>query len=136
MKSIRAEARRLGIPWVEVIAAYRMIRADAIASREYLNELRKHSWFLHTASTPYKWDFWRVGFKTVWGVRVDRQDYTAIRGWDTLAQEVAQRFPDYADPDRLFDFLLSPYDPIPPAEDLYWRALEMIVAHQPALETA
>lgn len=80
---------------------------------------------------PYAWGWWRVGFQHTYGARVERADFTAVPGYDGLAQEVAGRFPEYADDDgtaRLWAFLLSPYDPLPRREVLMRRAMDRLEA--------
>ena len=103
-----------------------------VAKRERPNEVRQVAWTLATASTPGSWPFWRHGFVSRWGRQVDRHDYTAIPAYDEIAQEIATEFPEYADgAQELFDFLLSPYDRLPVADQLYRRAMDHVETRKP-----
>jgi len=124
---LRSEAKRRGLRWSDVLDAYRDAKAAEIDKRRRPNEVRQTAWWLATASTPGSWPFWRHGFAKRWGARVDRGDYTAVPGYDEIAQAIATQFPEYAGDDgteRLFDFLLSPYDRIPGRPELLERALD------------
>lgn len=127
IETLRADAKRRGIRWSQVLAAYGEIKAGEIAAREHANELRRQAWTSYTATKPYAWEFWRIGFRTRFGRLVDAADYKAIPGYDVLHQEVAASFPEFADDtgcERLWAFLLSPYDPLPRRAELLERALE------------
>ena len=53
----------------------------------------------------------------MYGERVQRGDFTAVPGYDGIAQQIAGQFPEYADDggtERLWAFLMSPYEPLPP----------------------
>lgn len=129
MHPIRQEARRRGLDWEAVREAYCELREMETVKRERPNEVRQVAWTLATASTPGSWPFWRHGFVSRWGRRVDQHDYTVIPAYDEIAQEIATEFPEYAGPDgaqELFDFLLSPYDRLPTADQLYRRAMDHV----------
>ena len=52
---------------------------------------------------------------------------------------MATVFPEFAGDDgteRLWDFLLSPYDRYPPAEKLYQKALELALSEKKKAKTA
>lgn len=127
IESLRAEAKRRGLKWSHVLAAYREVKAGEIAAREHANEVRRQAWTSHTARTPWAWPWWRIGFRSRYGRLVDTADYKAIRGYDVLHAEVAATFPEFSDDDgceRLWSFLLSPYNPLPRREKLLERAIE------------
>jgi hypothetical protein len=65
-----------------------------------------------------------------YGRRVDRSDFTCVRGYDALAQEIGWLFPEYADAAKLWAFLLSPYDRLPDRGRLYRRAFEEVASEQ------
>jgi hypothetical protein len=125
----KQEARALGIAWSHVEACARELKRQAAAERQHANEVRQHAWYLHNVHTPGKWEFWRHGFVSQYGRRVDASDYTAVPGWDTLATAVALRFPEYAGvegTERLWLFLMSAYDALPSRDDLLCRAVELL----------
>lgn len=125
---IRQEAKRRGVPWAHVRAVYDEIKAGEWARRERPNDVRATAWACANAHAPGKWEFWRHGFRSQYGARVDRSDYTAIPRYDVLAQELAALFREYAPDDgceRLWEFLLSPYQRYPAAPGMYAEALEV-----------
>ena len=133
-QAIRREARQRGLNWSDVRDAAGELREMEVVKRERPNEIRAVAWMLATASTPGSWPFWRHGFVSRWGRRVDLHDYTAIPGYDEIGQAIATQFPEYAGPDgteQLFDFLLSPYDRLPTAEQLYRRAMDHLETQKP-----
>ena len=129
LTEIRQEARRRGLDWAAVEAAYREVKAMEREKREHPNEIRASAWMLYTASSPGCWDFWRHGFLARFGHRLARgADHTIIPGYDEIAQQIATMYPDFAGDDdtaRLWDFLLSPYDRLPSREEMYRKALEL-----------
>lgn len=131
---LRREARARGLRWGDVLEAYAEVKHLERVRREHANAVREHAWTLYTATTPYRWPFWRVGFQTFFGKRIARgADLTSIPGYDTLASEVALTFPEYAGPDgteRLWAFLLSPYDPLPSRESMIRAAMDRLEAHR------
>ena len=133
-RMIRDESRRRGLDWDVVWDVYCELRVMEIAKRERVNEVREAAWMMATASRPNAWPFWRHGFVSRWGRQVDLHDYTAIPGYDEIHQAIATQFPEYAGPDgteRLFDLLLSPYDRLPTADQLYRRAMDHLEARKP-----
>jgi hypothetical protein len=132
--SIRAEVRQRGLRFGDVLDAYRELKHAEQSKRERPNEVRRAAWFLATASSPGCWPFWRHGFTARWGHRIARgDDYTVVPGYDEIASAVATEFPEYADdagPERLWDFLFSPFEPLPSRECLLRRAMEVVEAEQ------
>lgn len=124
----RQEARERGIKWAVVLAIYTELKAEERGKRERPNEVRAAAWTMHTASVPGCWPFWRHGFLSRFGRRIAKgADHTVVAGYDEIAQQIGTWFPEYADDDgteRLWDFLLSPYDKMPPAEELYRKAID------------
>ena len=131
---VREEAQALGIDWGDVKAAYRWVLDAEREKRAHPNQVRQAAWMMATASTPGSWPFWRHGFLSRWGQRIARgADHTIVPGYDEISQEIASEFPEYAGDDgteRLWDFLLSPYDRLPSREDLYLAALDLVASHQ------
>jgi hypothetical protein len=130
---LKREARAQGIPWKTVQSAYGAVREREWEKRDRAREVRQAAWWLHTASTPGSWPFWRHGFTSRWGRRVDRSDFTVIRGYDEIAQEIAGQFPEWGGDDgteRLWAFLLSSYDRMPDRETMLEEALEWVVSVQ------
>ncbi len=131
---IRREATDRGLTWPAVQAAYCEIKEAEKARREQPNAVREAAWCMATASTPASWPFWRHGFSSRWGARVERHDYTAVPGYDEIGQQIATWFPEYATDDgteRLFDFLLSPYDKLPTREEIYQKAISRLEWQEP-----
>lgn len=130
MDIIRQEARERGLRWDAVREAAAEIRAAERAKRERANEVRETAWTMATAHTPGSWPFWRHGFYSRWGRRIARgSDYTIIPRYDEIAQEVAWYFGEYSGDDgteRLFDFLLSPYEKLPTREEIYRKAMNIV----------
>lgn len=123
---VRREAKRRNLRWADVEAAYHEVKAAEWEKRQRPNEVRETAWVCCTAHSPGCWPFWRHGFVSKFGRIMARgADLTSIPGYDTLAQEVSSYFPEYADPECLWDFLLSPYDRMPSKEELYRKALDL-----------
>lgn len=111
----------------QLLATYRQVKAEAQQARARDCEVRETAWYHWTANRPYAWEFWRIGFQTTLGKKVADKDLTAIPGYDEFAQEMGTIFPEYAgDAERLWDFLLSPYVPMPPKAELMRRAEERL----------
>jgi len=125
--TIRREARDRNLPWPAVQDAYRQIKEDEREKRERPNAIRERAWCM---AVPVGWHpFWSFGFQSQWGKKVAELDHTVIPGYDEIAQEIGWEFPEYANDtgtERLFDFLLSPYDRMPSAEEMYRRAMDRV----------
>ncbi len=125
----RREARQSGLDWQAVQAAYEQIKQTERQRRERPNEIRATAWTMATASTPGCWPFWRHGFASRWGTRIARgADFTVVPGYDEIGQQIGTAFAEYADDDgteRLFEFLLSPYDRLPTREEMYRQAVDL-----------
>lgn len=127
LETIRREAKAGGVPWSWVIEACRELREQARDAREHANEVRRHAWFLYNGSRPWAWPWWRIGFRSRFGKLVDDHDYKRVPGYDTLHQELCCRFPEFGDDggcERLWAFLMAPYDPVPRRAKLMAQALE------------
>lgn len=118
--SLRARTKR------QVMAdLYAQVREEEQAKRAHANEVRETAWHLYWSNRPYTWKWWRIGFQTQFGKRAGESDYTVIPRHDTLAQEMGSRFPEFAGDDgtaRLWDFLLSPYVPMPSRAEMMAEA--------------
>lgn len=129
LQHVRREAKRRDLPFSAVRDAYRQIKQTEREKRERPNEIRALAWMMAVASTPGSWPFWRHGFCSRFGRRLARgADYTIIPGYDEIGQQIGTLFPEYADDDgteRLFEFLLSPYDKLPGPEETYHKALDL-----------
>lgn len=134
LTKIRAEAKRRRIPWAAVQAAYREVKSLEWEKRQRPNEVREAAWCFATPRGC--WPFWRHGFLSRFGKRFARGgDLTHIPKYDTIAQELSWYFPEYAGPDgteRLWEFLMSPYDRMPDRERMYVRALNTVLADRRA----
>jgi len=130
IEQVKAEAKQEGIAWGDLRNVAQQIRREEKQKREHANEVRQTAWHCVTAHRPRSWPFWRHGFLARWGHRIAKgQDYTCIPRYDLIAQEVASAFPEYDTDDgtdRLFDLLLSPYDRLPSAADIYAMAFERL----------
>lgn len=129
---LKREAKERGLRWADVRAVHAQIKQEVWAARERPNAIRATAWQMHTASRPGCWDFWRHGFWGRFGRRINQgADYTIIPGYDEIAQGIASEFPEFDVPDgtdRLWDFLLSTYEPYPPAATLYRQAMDRLEA--------
>ncbi len=128
----RPTARQLA----QAVAEVRYLERE---KRAHANDVRQTAWCHYNGQRPGVWPFWRHGFAAVFGKRVERSDFTAIPGYDSLAQEMAAIFPEYSDEsgcERLWDFLLSPYEKIPPRADVVHEARRLLRdrRRQPAAE--
>lgn len=122
LNELRREASSRGIPWEWVQQAHEQLReAEIEARRDDL--VREAAWCIACGCTPGCWPFWRNGFVSRWGKRVEASDYTAVPGYDSIQEQVAAMFPDYADPDRLWDMLFSAYVPRKRPAQLWEEAL-------------
>jgi len=134
MNEIRREARERGLDWNAVRQAAAEVRDAEREKRQRPNEVRETAWIMATACTPASWPFWRHGFYSRWGRRIARgADYTVIPRYDEIAQEVGWYFPEYSGDDgteRLFEFLLSPYDKLPTREEIYRKAMDLVECHK------
>jgi hypothetical protein len=111
--------------------AYALVKQAHRDKRERPNEVRQAAWYMHTAHTPLSQSFWRWGFLSRFGKRLETYDYTCIRGYDTIHQQIAGMFPEYDAPDgewRLWSFLLSPYDRMPSRGEMLAEAQALIDA--------
>lgn len=129
-------ARSIAKPFTrrQLLATYREIKAEEQEKRARDCEVRETAWYHWTFHRPYAWEFWRIGFQNTVGRKLAKtdSDISAIPGHDTLAQEMGTMFPEYADDaERLWDFLLSPYVPMPRKDELMRRAEERLTEHPP-----
>lgn len=124
----RRAAKRAGVAWTEVWDCYLELKRESRERAERPNAIRQAAW---EAATPRGCHpFWRHGFISRWGRAVERHDYTAIPRYDELASTVAYEFPEFATddgPERLFDFLFTPYERLPTRDDLLDAAIERAV---------
>lgn len=135
LSEFRREAQQRAIRFSDVQGTYCDLKDLERAKRERPNEIRAHAWMMFTANSPGCWPFWRHGFASTWNHRLARgSDFTIIPGYDEIGQQIASAFPEYDTDDgteRLWAFLLSPYDRFPSRDELYRRALDLCEAQQP-----
>lgn len=143
LPEIRAEAKRLGIPWAWVLAAKDQLIRDEREHRGYRNGIRMYAWHSCVGADSGSAPFWRHGFQARFAARFARgADFTIIPGYDLIAQEVASQFPEFEGEhagdvsgcNTLWEFLLSSYEPWPPRETFYWKAIDQL-QEQRALAT-
>lgn len=135
----RPATKRRRISSRDLRQAIAEVRAIEREKRERANEIRQTAWCHFKFNRPLMWSWWQTGFAHNYGKRVERSDFTAIPGYDTLAQEMAALFPEYSDDDgcaRQWDFLLSPYETLPPRANLVRQAKQLLRdrRRQPATE--
>lgn len=135
LAEIRAEAKRLGIPWVDVIAAKNSLVACEREARELTDGVREYAWHRHVGGASGSAPFWRHGFVARFGHKIARgADFTCIPGYDLIAASVGEAYPQFAGDtagdvsgtESLWEFLLSDYKPWPSREKFYWDALDML----------
>jgi hypothetical protein len=124
----RQEARKMELDFAAVRHHYEQIKEETRAAHEHPNYIRQTAWAHFKAHSPGCWDFWRHGFYYSYRHRLAKgADYTVIPGYDCLAQTMAESFPEFATDDgteRLWEFLLSPYDRLPTAAECWKKALD------------
>lgn len=82
------------------------------------------------------WPFWRHGFLSWYGRRLETSDYTCIPRYDLTFQEVSSWRPYWQNVgiEAFWDLLLSPYRRLPTAHEIYPEALnraaELLAAEQ------
>ena len=133
LQSIRAEANAAGVPWAEVKAAYCQLKDQEIAKRQRPNAVCQDAWIIATFNSPGCWPFWRHGFASRYGQRVERSDLTAVPGYDEIGQQIATEYPEYSDSagtERLFEFLMSDYNRLPTSGQLYRQALDQVASRK------
>ena len=111
--------------WDTVLALYEEIKIEEREAREPANEVRRTAWHAVVGHNSGSAPFWRHGFAKRFGRRVDLHDYTAVPGYDEIAQEIATIFPEYAHDsgtEELFAFLFSPYNRLPSREEMFRKA--------------
>jgi hypothetical protein len=123
---IQREAKERGLDWATVRGVYCELREQEREKRERPNDIRQAAWSM--ATTLGSHPFWRFGFASRWGKKVDLHDFTIIPGYDEIGQQIASQFPEYdhdSGTENLFEFLLSPYDKLPTCEELYRKAMTL-----------
>jgi hypothetical protein len=122
----------------QLLETYRQVKAEEQEKRARDCQVRETAWVHWTFHRPYAWEWWRIGFQKTVGRKIESgADLTSISGYDTLAQEMGTMFPEYADDaERLWDFLLSPYVPMPRKDELMRRAEERLLEHPPQSDEA
>lgn len=137
----RAAAREAGIRWSWVVARKNVLVALEREKREGPEGVRREAWRLacyYSGWAESRADWWTVGFQRCFPriTRTGEADFTSIPRYDRIASAIALEWPEFAPEhegdvgatERLFDFLLTPYQPWPPRERFYWEALEEILA--------
>lgn len=131
---LKAEAKRLGVTWAEVVQVKRECEQVMLDSRELEEGVRRRAWelFLHYAGRSRGCrGFWRVGWDHV-RARLENggRDYTSLPGYDLLIRDVTEEYPEWSGREtaELFDFLFTDYQPRPSALELFSEALGLIEA--------
>lgn len=137
VSDIRSIARANGLKWIDVVEARKDVEKAwrETSGYDYEMEVRKVAWEATVGHGTAASKRFRHGFAQRFRSAIAKGgDYTAIPGYDSIAQQVAAEFREFANNDdscsgteRLFDLLLSPNTKIPTI-DLYREALDM-VAH-------
>lgn len=134
---LKREAKQRGIRWNDVVECKNDIERDWKLQSGYDHEMeiRKVAWHAYVGHDTPSAAFYRHGFARRFRRQLAKgRDYTCVRGYDAIAQQVAAEFPEFTNVDdtcegtaRLFDLLFAPNTVIPTAE-LYSEAFDM-VAH-------
>jgi hypothetical protein len=126
---VRAECRRLSLPEDIVAGAYdHLAAAEAQTIRR--REMREQAWKMFNANRPGCHAFWRGGFRTRWGKRVDEHDYSIIPGYDQLHGQICGFYPEWEG--REYEFwceLLSPLPRLTPPRELWQAAIDAVQDH-------
>jgi energy-coupling factor transporter ATP-binding protein EcfA2 len=96
--------------------------------REHAWEVRKTAAECYFGRDRVFWaGRWATIFQEQFGkLRSEGKDLTSIPRYDDLALSIVSVFPEYADEggtERLWDFLLSSHDPLPPRDEMTRRAI-------------
>lgn len=135
LAEFRAEAKAAGIPWSWVCQQKAELVENELEKRDEPNAIRRSAWEMHVGPDSGSAPFWRHGFIARFGARIAKgADFTCIPGYDTIAQQIASEFPrfdeghagDCGGTETLWEFLLSDYIPMPPVEEFYWEAIELL----------
>jgi hypothetical protein len=136
LPEIRAEAKRLGIPWEWVCKLKDQMIADEREKREIPELMRRAAWHSYVGGSSGSAPFWRHGFRARFKTLLAKgSDFTKIPCYDLVAAAVMEQLPgmfkgahagDCGPVEEIWDFLLSDYQPWPPRENFYWRALNEI----------
>lgn len=101
-------------------AALAEVTAEQQAKRERSIEIRRAATAAYFGPQFERW--WAIAFRVRLGKHfADGGDHSTVVGHDTLAATIALEFPEFADEDgtqRLWDFLMSEHDPMPPRAKL------------------
>lgn len=126
---VEEESQRLGLPLPVVADAF-----DHLAEAEHAtirrHEMRREAWLMHNANRPGCHAFWRGGFRTRWGRRVDLHDYTIIPGYDQIHGQICGFYPEWSG--REYEFyceLLGPLPRLTPAKKLWQTAIALAQEH-------
>ena len=113
----------------------RLLRDTTHEIEELERAKREHAWEIRRTAAECYFGRDRVYWAGRWATIFQEQfgkliasgrDLTAIPRYDDLAQEVAAVFPEYQAEDgtaRLWDFLLSPHDPLPSRDEIVRQAV-------------
>lgn len=118
-QSLRCRVREAGYSWADFCNVYQAVKTHERDRRERPNEIRAMAWAM--LSSPGCWSFWRCGFQNRYGAAVEQYDLTVIPGYDEIGRVIGLQFPEYGDDEgteRLFDFLMAPYDKMPGRDEL------------------
>lgn len=134
---LKREAKQRGMSWRDVVEAKADLERDWKLQSGYDHEMeiRKVAWHAYVGHDTPSAAFYRHGFARRFRRQLAKgKDYTCVRGYDAIAQQVAAEFPEFANADdtcegtaRLFDLLFESNTVIPQTE-LYQEAFDM-VAH-------
>lgn len=121
-------ARRMGLDWSAVVAAFDGLRAEQKAAREFEWSVRQMAWSSY-AWTPACREFWRHGMQKRFARAFGDGDRTLIPRFDVVAQCIAAEWPALnrdGDPgEALFELLARPFDRLPTAGETWVEALRM-----------
>lgn len=129
LPGLREWATEVGATWREVCQLKNELIEQERQARYETDDVRRRAWELYCWQnmTDGCRSFWRCGWDHV-RQRLDRLqlDFTSIRGYDKIHQQIVEEFPWWRGDrcEELFDWLLhTPYEPWPPREDFYARAI-------------
>lgn len=136
LPELKQWASDVGADWGDVLKLKAELIEQERCERYDTDGVRQTAWqaYCHRNSTAGCHGFWRCGFDHV-RRRLNKKDtdFASIRGYDTIAEVVRTEFPQWRErsTEDLFDWLLNtPYEPWPPRQEFYERAIARIEAEQ------
>lgn len=134
LAELRAWAKEIGATWRDVSRLKNELIEQERLERYSTDDVRRRAWQLYCWQnlTDGCHSFWRCGWDHV-RRRLDKKqvDFTSLRGYDKIHAAIAEEFAEWngTECESLLEWLLqTPYEPWPPREEFYSRAIARLEA--------